>query len=289
MLLAQITDTHVVEIDRRAYHDQVDTNGMMARAVDRLNRLDPRPDCVVITGDLTDHGTVVEYEELKRQLARLTLPFYLAIGNHDDRRTMLDCLDYHHLADARPFVQYTVEDFAVRLIVLDSTSDTHHMGEFCDARRAWLEARLAEQPDRPTVVALHHPPFDCGITLMDGEGAQWAQGLIATLARHPNVQRVLCGHVHRSIQTVVGGTLVNVCPSTAHQVTLDLAADPSVDAFFEMEPPAFQLHLWRHGQMVTHTAMIERYRTALPMSGEMMALMRNPDARARMAKKALVF
>jgi Icc protein len=290
MLLAQITDTHVVAPDCRAYQDQVDTNGMMARAVDRLNRLDPLPDCVVITGDLTDHGTLAEYAELQRQLARLRLPFYLVIGNHDDRETMLAVLDYPHLAPARPFVQYTVEHLPVRLIVLDSTSDLHHMGEFCETRRAWLEARLAEAPDRPTVIALHHPPFDTGIVLMDAEGEGWADGLIETIARYPNIERVLCGHVHRSIQTVVGGRLANVCPSTAHQVNLDLAADPHAEAFFEMEPPAFQLHRWSNGTMVTHTACIERYREVAPLAPEMLLKLRDPAMRGRMMlKKDLVF
>ncbi|RZF61099.1 phosphodiesterase [Sphingomonas populi] len=289
MLIAQITDTHVVARDSRAYRDQVDTNGMMTKAVDRLNRLDPRPDCVVITGDLCDHGTVTEYDELKRQLARLHLPFYLVIGNHDDRKTMLASLDYPHLADAWPFVQYTVEDMPVRIIALDSTSDDHHMGEFCEARRAWLEERLAEQPDRPTIVALHHPPFDCGITLMDAEGTGWAQGLIETLSRYPNIERVLCGHVHRSIQAVVGGRLATICPSTAHQVNLDLAADPSAQAFFEMEPPAFQLHRWKNGQMVTHTALVDRYREVFPISAEMLERMRSSTVRSRMMKKDLVF
>ncbi len=289
MLIAQITDTHVVARDTRAYRDQVDTNGMMARAVDRLNRLDPRPDCVIITGDLCDHGTPAEYEELKAQLARLTIPFYLVIGNHDDRKTMLASLDYPHLAPARPFVQYVVDDFPVRLIALDSTSDEHHMGEFCEERRAWLEARLVEQPDRPTVIALHHPPFDCGITLMDAEGTGWAEGLIATIARYPNVERVLCGHVHRSIQAIVGGRLANVCPSTAHQVTLDLAADPHASAFFEMEPPAFQLHMWKSGRIVTHTALIDQYREVMPLSAELTAIFRDSAARSRMLKKDLVF
>lgn len=289
MLIAQLTDTHVVAPGTRAYQDQVDTNAMLARAVDRLNALDPRPDWVVVTGDLTDHGTPVEYAELVRQLARLELPFHLVIGNHDDRATMLASLDYPDLAGVGTFVQYTVEKGPVRLIVLDSTSDVHHMGEFCEERRAWLDARLAEQPGRPTIVALHHPPFDCGIAMMDAEGAHWADGLVDTLSRHPNVERVLCGHVHRSIQTLVGGRLASICPSTAHQVSLDLARETSAGAFFEMEPPAFQLHLWQGGRMVTHTAPIERYAEVAPLSAEMLERLRTLSPRQMMSKKDLVF
>jgi 3',5'-cyclic AMP phosphodiesterase CpdA len=289
MLIAHITDTHVVTPGSRAYRDQVDTNTMLERAVDRLNALYPRPDCVIITGDLTDHGLLPEYAELTRQLARLEIPYYLVIGNHDHRATMLAALDVEHLRGVGPFVQYTVDHWPVRLIMLDSTSDEHHMGEFCEDRCDWLKAQLAEAPDRPTIVALHHPPFDTGITMMDACGAGWADGLAAVLADHPNVLRVLCGHIHRSIQTLVGGRLVSVCPSTAHQVTLDLAAAPSASAFFEMEPPAFQLHFYRDGRLVTHTAPIERFREVEPLAPEMLARLRNMDPRAMMMKKDLVF
>lgn len=289
MLIVQLTDTHVVARGKGAYQDQIDTNEMLAKAIDRVNGLRPRPECVLITGDLTDHGAADEYAELVRQLERLELPFYLAIGNHDHRGTMLAALDYPHLVGVGPFVQYTVEDYPVRLVVLDSASDVHHMGEFCETRRAWLEARLVEAPDRPTIVALHHPPFDTGITLMDATGPGWAQGLIETLARYPNIERVLCGHIHRPIQTLVGGRLVSVCPSTAHQVTLDLCAEPSEGGFFEMEPPGFQLHQWQGGRMVTHGALIERYQTVFPLSAEMLAKMRALAPEQLMLKKDLAF
>lgn len=294
MLIAQITDTHVVEAGTRAYMDQVDTNAMMAKAVDRLNALDPRPDLVVVTGDLTDHGTAAEYAELKAQLARLELPFYLVIGNHDDRQTLLAELDYAHLASARPFVQYTVDHLPVRLIVLDSTSDEHHRGDYCQERLDWLAARLAEDVGKPTIVALHHPPFDTGIATMDALGPGWADGLVAAIAGRPNVVRVLCGHVHRSIQTLVGGRLASICPSTAHQVNLDLAAgapnpERLAEGFFEMEPPAFQLHRWDGAQMVTHTAFVERYPGVAPISREIMAAMAAGGHSLEMKKKDLVF
>lgn len=289
MLIAQITDTHVVPPGTRAYQDQVDTNAMLTKAVDRLNALQPRPDCVIVTGDLTDHGTSAEYVELVRQLGRLELPFFLAIGNHDNRAAMLASLRYPHLEGTGRFVQYTVEHLPVRLIVLDSTSDEHHMGEFCEERRAWLEARLAEAPERPTIVALHHPPFDTGIAMMDAEGAGWADGLVATLARYPNVERVLCGHIHRSIQTLVGGRLTSVCPSTAHQVRLDLAFASSEGGFFEMEPPGFQLHLWQGERMVTHTAPVARHREISPISAEALEQIRAIPPGKLLMKKDLVF
>jgi Icc protein len=289
MLIAHVTDTHIVAAGARAYIDQVDTNTMFSRAVDRLNGLAPRPDCVVITGDLADHGRPEEYAELKRQLALLEIPYFLVIGNHDHRETMLAALDVPYLRGLNRFIHYTVDDLPVRLIVLDSTSEQHHMGEYCAERAAWLRDRLAEGGDRPTVVALHHPPFDTGIVAMDAGGSAWATELVSILSDYPNVERVLCGHIHRSIQTLVGGRLVSVCPSTAHQVSLDLGAEPFNGAFFEMEPPAFQLHRYRDGRMVTHTGSIDAFQKVDPLSPEMLERIRHLDPRAMMMKKDLVF
>lgn len=290
MLIAHITDTHVVAPGTRAYRDQIDTNTMFARAIERLNALVPRPDCVIVTGDLTDHGTLPEYREFTRLLAGLEIPHYLVIGNHDDRTMMMAALDMPYLQqDGDGFVQYVVDHLPVRLIMLDSCSDDHHVGQYCERRLAWLRARLAEAPERPTVVALHHPPFDTGIVMMDAGGADWAAGLVDAIAAYPNVQRILCGHVHRSVQTRVGSSIASICPSTAHQVTLDLGVVPMTDNFFEMEPPGFQLHLYRNGMMVTHTAPIERYPGVAPLAPDVLAKLKMLGGADAMSKKELLF
>src|SRR2546422_160764 len=73
--------------------------------------------------------------------------------------------------------------------------------------------------------------------------------------RHPQVERVVCGHLHRPIQARVGGTLASTAPSTAHQVALDLEDDHPLA--FVMEPPACQLHVWRPDTgLVSHTSYI---------------------------------
>jgi 3',5'-cyclic AMP phosphodiesterase CpdA len=92
MLIAQITDSHCVAAGKVAYSGQVETNAMLERAVNRLNALDPRPDVVIHTGDLADHGQAEEYAEFARIMARLEIPFYVMIGNHDDRPTLLASL-----------------------------------------------------------------------------------------------------------------------------------------------------------------------------------------------------
>ncbi len=86
MLIAQITDLHVRPRGLPAYRVS-ETNTMVARAVAHLLALDPRPDLVLISGDLTDCGLPEEYEELRGMLARLPMPVHVIPGNHDRRET----------------------------------------------------------------------------------------------------------------------------------------------------------------------------------------------------------
>ncbi len=117
-----------------------------------------------------------------------------------------------------------VDASPLRFVFLDTLVPGQDGGELCDARLRWLADRLAEAPDRPTVIVMHHPPFLTGVANLDDMGLAGAEELARLLARFPQVERILCGHLHRSIQVRWHGVLASVCPSTAHQVALDTAA-----------------------------------------------------------------
>ena len=65
---------------------------------------------------------------------------------------------------------------------------------------------MEEAPASPTVIFMHHPPFTTGIARMDEHGRANAAELADVVARHRQVQRIVCGHLHRSIQALVGST-----------------------------------------------------------------------------------
>lgn len=284
MLIAQITDTHVSAPGVLTCGGAVDTASRLAATIASINDLTRRPDCLIISGDLTDQGRAEEYVPFAELVAESQIPVHVAIGNHDDRRVMLEHLD---LPAPLPggWIQYCVDDYPVRLVMLDSTSDEHHMAEFDGERLEWLEARLADEPDRPTVLVVHHPPFDTGIAVLDGEGPGWADGLIAAAASHAGVRLILSGHVHRSIQSTVAGIPANVCPSTAQQTTIDLAATPSTDALFVMEPPGYQLHTIGDRAVVTHTVPVGDFDGVIEVSAEARAGWADRDPREIFAKR----
>lgn len=260
--LVQLTDLHVrppgVPSSR-----VVETNAMAERALRAVAALRPAPDAVVITGDLTECGLAEEYRVLAAMLDRtLAVPVHVIPGNHDRRAEMRAHLPGVRAA-ADGFLHHTVEDLPLRLVLLDTVVPGAGHGELCAARLAWLEARLAEQPRRPTLVAMHHPPFRCGIAHMDRIALQNPGPFAALLARHPQVERILCGHHHRPITARVGHALASVAPSVAHQVELDLR--PDAPAAFVLEPPAYQLHLWAADTgVVSHTAYVEAYPGPFP-------------------------
>jgi 3',5'-cyclic AMP phosphodiesterase CpdA len=258
MLLAQISDLHIKRPGALAYR-RVDTAAYLERCVARLNALEPKPDAVVVTGDLVDLGTLAEYETLKKLLAPLTMPVYLLVGNHDDRQALRDVFsDHAHLHTGGEFVHYTVDVGPLRLVALDSQMPQQGAGYLCEARLAWLDTQLAASQGKNVVLALHHPPFISGIGHMDRQRLDpgSAERLAAIVSRYPNVERVICGHVHRPIFTRFAGTIAVAVPAPAHQVALDLREDaPSA---FRLEPPAFALHQYTPAAgLVTHHAYVD--------------------------------
>lgn len=61
-------------------HAGVDSTAPIRAAVDDMRR---RVDLLVIAGDLTQHGTVDEAAVVARELARLDIPVFAVLGNHD--------------------------------------------------------------------------------------------------------------------------------------------------------------------------------------------------------------
>ena len=127
-------------------------------------------------------------------------------------------------------------------------------GGFDDAKLADAHVLLAARPDVPTLVALHHPPHATGLAIMDTMSLQQGlTGFAALIARHPQVQRVVCGHLHRLTLGQVAHAAALSAPSTAHQVALDLA--PDAPLAITQEPAGWLIHAWGPGlPLVSHLA-----------------------------------
>jgi 3',5'-cyclic-AMP phosphodiesterase len=265
MLLAQITDLHVTTPGSpadRLYR----TSEHLARAVAHLIALPRRPDVVIATGDLVDRGDPEEYERLIELLKPLPMPLYVIPGNHDDRANLARAFRDRGYLPESGFLQYAIDEHPLRLIALDTLVPGKAHGELCRERLAWLDARLRERPEQPTVVMTHHPPFRTGIPAMDFMGLTGGEALAEVIGRHAQVERVVCGHLHRSIVRRFAGTIAATAPATAHQIALDLAPEKRLAAV--QEPPACALHLWLDGALVSHLSVIGDYPPCVLFDGK---------------------
>ncbi|MEO7169935.1 MAG: metallophosphoesterase, partial [Sphingomonas sp.] len=105
MLIAQISDFHIVAPGQRAYR-RIDPASMLHHAIEILNALKPQPELVIGSGDLVESGAPAEYAYLQDILKQLRAPFVPVIGNHDRRDHFIAAFGDKVKSSAAPFIQY---------------------------------------------------------------------------------------------------------------------------------------------------------------------------------------
>ena len=243
-LLIQISDLHI-----GAEWPAGDPERTLAAAVEAVNRFPTPADAVLVSGDLTEHGGDREYAIARGLLSRLRAPFHVIPGNHDERGALRRAFGLPG-EGAEP-IQYAVDLGPLRLLALDTLRPGGDAGELGRERLAWLEAELAREPERPALIALHHPPLEIGIEVWDeiGLGAADRRALERVVAASPQVLGLLSGHVHRALVGQLGGRPALAIPSVYQQARLDFGLEE-----IELcgDPPAFGVHTLVDGRLVSH-------------------------------------
>lgn len=244
-LLVQLSDLHI-----GATWAPVDPLARFRACVESIRRLPGRPDAVIVSGDLADHGSPQEYALIKAELARLRLPVHVVPGNHDDRRALRHCFGLPGEETAP--VHYTADVGPLRLVLLDSTLPGKDHGDLGPEQLGWLEMTLAAAAERPALLVMHHPPLLTGVSAWDSVGLAEAARLELTrlMAQHRQVRGVVAGHLHRAITAPAGERAAFIAPSTYVQARLDLTAGCVLLA--PEEPPAFALHTLPGGDLVSY-------------------------------------
>jgi 3',5'-cyclic AMP phosphodiesterase CpdA len=247
-VLVQLTDSHI-----GAVWSEGDPIAGLRAAIAAIGHLDVAPDAILFSGDLAEAGAEAEYELVLESLQGIGVPVHVLAGNHDDRAAMRRCFGLPGAAEAP--IQHTADVGALRLVMVDTTRPGEDRGELDSSRLEWLDGELAAAPDRPTLLAMHHPPIATGSPVWDAIDlpGESRSALAEVLARHPQVLGIVAGHHHQMIVAELGSRPVTVIPSTYGQARVGLGASKIV---FGEAVSAFAVHVLVDGVLASYVQFV---------------------------------
>lgn len=251
MLIAQITDTHIVDKNNHWLAEPLTkTDERLSRTVSYINQLPQQPDIVLLTGDASDTGTEASYIHLKELLAPLKAPLFVIPGNHDNRNEMRKAFTHQSYMPKDGFIHYTLNDYPIRLIGLDTLIPGKDAGEICEERFKWLAQTLDFNDSKPTLIFMHHPLTKTGNRLFDTMLCSHSSAFESLIKRQTNLLGILSGHYHQLCVASYQTKSCFIAPSVA---PVHFFADPEDDfvTALELEDPAVTLHKWHGGNSMT--------------------------------------
>ncbi|MEQ4915795.1 3',5'-cyclic-AMP phosphodiesterase [Morganella morganii] len=224
--ILQITDTHLFAGETDTLLG-INTLHSYHAVLDAIVKQQLPADLIVATGDLVQDQSTRAYQRFTDGIARLPAPCVWLPGNHDYQPSMVQELA---AAGISPSKQVLLGD-QWQILLLDSQVQSVPHGELSDDQLIWLDNCLAQQPDRHTVVMLHHHPLASGCTWLDQHSLRNSHMLAEVLTRYQNIEGILCGHIHQDLDVMWNGIRMLATPSTCVQFkphctnfTLDTAA-----------------------------------------------------------------
>lgn len=251
VLLAQLSDLHI-----GATQEEADPLARLKTVVEAVLALPNPVDAVLVSGDLSDDGSSETYRQARAQLERFPCPVHVLPGNHDDRARLREAFALP--GDGAEPINYSADVGGLRLVALDSNVPGRDPGAFPPRTLAWLDEELAKEPERPTMLALHHAPLATGLPGWDAINLapEEREALAGVVARHPQLRMIVGGHLHRIAAASLAGCPVLSAPSAYLQALPDFDFE---DEDVEMVgPPGFALHVFSDGVLSSQVEMLPR-------------------------------
>jgi 3',5'-cyclic-AMP phosphodiesterase len=221
-MVIQISDTHIVADG--LLHDRVDSFANLASIFEQIEGSKERPDAVVLSGDLADHGGAAEYDRLRSLVEpfteRVAVPVVYMPGNHDDLEQFRSSL-FGGVGEGP--IDQTVWVGGLRIICLDSSVVGGHHGELSSAQLEALARELGNPAPEGTIIAIHHPPIPSPVRIVNLLSLRDPEKL-AEVIRGTDVMMLLAGHAHHASAGLFAGIPVWIATATAYQA--DVLAGP---------------------------------------------------------------
>jgi Icc protein len=247
MKFIHITDTHLVAPGEILY--DLDPYQRLVACIDDVVAHHADAAFCVITGDLAHRGELAAYRGLATQLARMPMPVYPLVGNHDFRAPFFEAFPSAP-RDGDGHVQAVLDRPEGSFLFLDTLDEGVNGGRYCERRAQWLRDRLDEAGERPLFFFMHHPPFSIGIPCVDSIALAEPEKFAALIEGRRTIRHLFYGHVHRPVCGSWRGIPVSTMRGLNHQVPFDLHTVKPVPK--SHEPPAYAVVFVAPEQVTVH-------------------------------------
>ena len=211
LLVAQVTDTHLFAESEQQLMG-IATNDTLQAVLDHLSQLQPQPEILLLTGDLSQDETCASYRRLHDLLTPLEIPTYWIPGNHDSLPAMQQVLNQLPISAEKHFVAG-----GWHFLLLSSLVPGCVYGQIAPESLEWLEQKLQLIGNQPSLIALHHPPCLIDSNWLDQINLQNSADFLAVIDRYSQVKLVIFGHIHQAFDYQRRGVRYLGSPSTCVQ------------------------------------------------------------------------
>lgn len=246
--IIQISDTHLVG-EGNFVSKTLETAAPLEDLIGRISEIQLEVgaiDAIIISGDISDDGSVESYARFKSILSPLNLPFFAVPGNHDVRSSFRAAFSSAgYLPDSNKLNWHQIVG-EVHIIGLDTLIEGQGRGELDSKTLQFLETTLENLNNAPVILMFHHPPFKSGINFMDSIGLHTGQSRLSEILKsYFGELIVVCGHIHRNIVTRLAGHTVISAPSTCSSFLYNVHKNAPVG--FLKQAGGLILHDWSQG------------------------------------------
>ena len=214
--LIQLSDLHLVPPGKLT-SKVLDTNSILEETINEILRKKDyfgKIEGLVVTGDVSDDGSIESYLSAHEKLIKLNVPFLVIPGNHDLRNPMREVFNEHVEFSTHSSQFDWVFKYEETVIVgLDSLVEGENFGFLEKTSLEFLSNQLSIHNGSDIVLLIHHPPIKTGIYFMDKIGLTNSSDLAECLKVTNHPVRILCGHVHGVYHGLLGIHPVVSAPS----------------------------------------------------------------------------
>ena len=214
--LIHLSDLHLVSPGKLT-SKVLDTNAILEETINEiLSKKDyfGQIDGLVVTGDISDDGSMESYLSAYEKLSKLNVPILVIPGNHDLRDPMRKVF-HENVQFSKNSSQFDwVFEFDETLIIgLDTLVEGENFGFLEEKSLDFLSHQLSNNSGSDLVLLIHHPPIKTGIYFMDQIGLTNSSDLSECLKATNRPIKILCGHVHGVYHGLLGIHPVVSAPS----------------------------------------------------------------------------